>query len=85
MNTTVTAWSTQAPARGQLWVSSYALHYGPTQYGTDNPHELIGAALDMIEDALAYVDALTLEHHLPTDGSAQILEDLQRRRSSMKR
>ena len=83
MNATVTAWSTQAPARGRLWVSSYALHYGPTQDG-HGPHELIGAARDMIEDALAYVDALTLEHHLPTDGSAQILEDITRARSSMK-
>lgn len=72
-----------ARARGQLWVGSYALHYGPTQYVTDNPHELIGAALDIIEDALAYVDALALEHHLPTDGSSQILEDITRARSNL--
>jgi len=72
-----------ARARGQLWVSSYALHYGPWQYENDDPEDLIAAARDMIEDALAYVDALALEHHLPTDGSSQILEDIARKRSSL--
>ena len=64
--------------RGRLWVNSYALHYGPAQYVTDDPHELIGAASDMIADALAYVDRLVLEHHLPSDGSATVLENLLR-------
>lgn len=75
-----------ARARGQLWVRTYVEHYHhtyPDALENLDPWAMLDAARDMIEDALAYVDALTLEHHLPTDGSAQILEDLQRRRSSM--
>lgn len=72
-----------ARARGQLWVGNYVRHYGPWQYENDNPEDLIAAARDMIDDALAYVDALALEHHLPTDGSSQILEDITRARSSL--
>jgi len=74
-----------ARARGRLWVTTYIEHYYHTYPDALElePWAIIDAAREMIEDALAYVDALTLEHHLPTDGAAQVLEDLTRERSSM--
>ena len=75
-----------ARARGRLWVTTYVEHYHhayPDAHRDLDPWGMLDAARDMIEDALAYVDALTLEHHLPTDGGAQILEDITRARSSM--
>ena len=76
-----------ARARGQLWVTTYIEHYHhayPDAHRDLEPWAVIGAARDLIEDALAYVDALALEHHLPTDGSSQLLEDITRARSNLK-
>ena len=70
-----------ARARGQLWVGNYVRHYGEHQYR--EPWDMIEAARDMIEDALAYIDYLALDYYLPTDGSSQILEDITRARSSL--
>ena len=76
-----------ARARGRLWVGNYVRHY-PHAYPDANSHaepwDTIAAARGLIFDALEYVDSVILEHHLATDGSAQILEDITRARSSMK-
>lgn len=67
--------------RGELWVGNYVRHYGEHQYR--EPWDLMQAAQDMIEDALAYVDYLALGYYLPTDGSSHILEEITRKRSSL--
>ena len=74
-----------ARARGRLWVTTYVEHYHRTYPDALElePWAIIEAARDLITDALDYVDALTLEHHLPTDGSSQVLEDITRARSSL--
>lgn len=67
-----------AAARGELWTKNYAMHYGPHRYTDGDPWALLEAAHDMIADALHYVDSLALHYHLPTDGSADILERIAR-------
>lgn len=76
-----------ARARGRLWVTTYVEHYPhayPDAHSHAEPWDTIAAARGLILDALDYVDSVILEHHLATDGSAQILEDITRARSSMK-
>lgn len=68
--------------RGRLWVTNYVQHYAG-DYDPESPWARLEAAHDMIADALHYVDALALEHHLATDGSADILADIVREFSTM--
>lgn len=63
--------------RGRLWVTNYVQHYAG-DYDPESPWARLEAARDLISDALHYVDALALEHHLPIDGSADILADIVR-------
>ena len=63
--------------RGALWVGNYVHHYAG-DYDPDDPWAYVEAARDMIADALRYADDVVLRHHLPSDGSADILERIAR-------
>ena len=66
-----------ARARGALWVKNYARHYGE-HYAIEDPWAVLEVAHDLISDALHYADDVVLRHHLPSDGSADILERIAR-------